>query len=263
MSKARLVMEIVTLLQGTPVDDFARQNLFADGNRVVVKCARTARVEAPDGQACKRAIATALRRYACRRLRAAEPVRRRQSRGRQMRAYCPRRSARRPSLQAGHRHGFAALRLSTTSRGRTCSPTAIAWSSNARVLPASKRPTAKLASGPSPRLCGATPVDDFARQNLFADGNRVVVKCARTARVEAPDGQACKRAIATALRRYSYRFTMAQLLVLSDLSAPALEQLERKAVPGVRERMCDPTSEEARQDAAAAMAVCERLSTDY
>ena len=34
MSKARLVMEIVTLLQGTPVDEFARQNLFADGNRL-------------------------------------------------------------------------------------------------------------------------------------------------------------------------------------------------------------------------------------
>jgi hypothetical protein len=112
-------------------------------------------------------------------------------------------------------------------------------------------------------LLQGTPVDDFARQNLFADGNRVVVKCARTARVETPDGQACKRAIATALRRYSYRFTMAQLLVLADLYATALEQLEPQAVARVRERMCDPTSEEAQRDAAAAMAVCERLSMDY
>ena len=112
-------------------------------------------------------------------------------------------------------------------------------------------------------LLQGTPVDDFARQNLFADGNRVVVKCARTTRVETPDGLACKRAIATALRRYSYRFTMAQLLVLADLYATALEQLEPQAVARVRERMCDPASEEAQRDAAAAMAVCERLSMDY
>ena len=112
-------------------------------------------------------------------------------------------------------------------------------------------------------LLQGTPVDDFVRQNLFADGNRVVVKCARTTRVETPDGLACKRAIATALRRYSYRFTMAQLLVLADLYATALEQLEPQAVARVRERMCDPASEEAQRDAAAAMAVCERLSMDY
>jgi hypothetical protein len=112
-------------------------------------------------------------------------------------------------------------------------------------------------------LLQGTPVDEFARQNLFADGNRVVVRCAHTARIDTPDGQACKRAIATALRRYSYRFTMAQLLVLADLYAGALEQLEPQAVARVRERMCDPTSKEAQRDAAAAMAVCERLSTDY
>ena len=112
-------------------------------------------------------------------------------------------------------------------------------------------------------LLQGTPVDDFARQNLYADGDRVVVKCARAARLETPDGQACKRAIATALRRFSYRFTMAQLLVLADLYATALEQLEPQAVARVRERMCDPASEEARHDAAAAMAVCERLSMDY
>ncbi len=112
-------------------------------------------------------------------------------------------------------------------------------------------------------LLQGTPVDDFARQNLFADGDRVVVKCARTASLDTPDGQACKRAMATALRRYSYRFTMAQLLVLADLYATALEQLEPQAVARVRERMCDPASEEAQRDAAAAMAVCERLSMDY
>ena len=112
-------------------------------------------------------------------------------------------------------------------------------------------------------LLQGTPVDDFARQNLFADGDRVVVKCARTTSLDTPDGQACKRAMATALRRYSYRFTMAQLLVLADLYATALEQLEPQAVARVRERMCDPASEEAQRDAAAAMAVCERLSMDY
>ena len=112
-------------------------------------------------------------------------------------------------------------------------------------------------------LLQGTPVDDFARQNLFAEGDRVVVKCARTTRLDTPEGQACKRAMATALRRYSYRFTMAQLLVLADLYATALEQLEPQAVARVRERMCDTASEEAQRDAAAAMAVCERLSMDY
>ena len=112
-------------------------------------------------------------------------------------------------------------------------------------------------------LLQGTPVDDFARQNLFAEGDRVVVKCARTTRLDTPDGQACKRAIATALRRYSYRLTLAQLQVLADLYATALEQLEPQAVARVRERMCDPASEEAQRDAAAAMAVCERLSMDY
>jgi hypothetical protein len=112
-------------------------------------------------------------------------------------------------------------------------------------------------------LLQGTPVDEFARQNLFADGNRVVVKCARTTSIDNADGQVCKRAIATALRRYSYRFTMTQLLVLADLYATALEQLEPQAVARVRSRMCDPASEESRRDAAAALAVCERLSMDY
>lgn len=112
-------------------------------------------------------------------------------------------------------------------------------------------------------LLQGTPVDDFARQNLSAEGNKVIVKCAATTSIDHPEGQLCKRAMATALRRYSYRFTMAQLLVLADLYATALEQLEPDAVPRVRRRMCDLNSEEARWDSAAAMAVCERLSTDY
>jgi hypothetical protein len=111
-------------------------------------------------------------------------------------------------------------------------------------------------------LLQGTPVDEFARQNLFAEGDRVVVKCARTTSIDSPDGQICKRAMATALRRYSYRFTLAQLLVLADLYATALEQLEPQAVARVRARMA-PVSEEAQRDAAAAMAVCERLSMDY
>jgi hypothetical protein len=69
--------------------------------------------------------------------------------------------------------------------------------------------------------------------------------------------------MATALLRYSYRFTMAELRVLADLYATALEQLEPEAVSRVRSAMCDATSEEARRDAAAARAVCERLAMDY
>lgn len=112
-------------------------------------------------------------------------------------------------------------------------------------------------------LLQGTPVDSFARQNLWAAGDRVVVRCAAARSVASPEGQLCKRAIATALRRYSYRFTGLQLTVLADLYATALEQLEPEAVPLVRRRMCDANSEEARQDAAAARAVCERLSMDF
>ena len=50
---------------------------------------------------------------------------------------------------------------------------------------------------------------------------------------------------------------------LADLYATALEQLEPQAVARVRARMCNPLSEEAQRDAAAALAVCERLSMDY
>jgi hypothetical protein len=112
-------------------------------------------------------------------------------------------------------------------------------------------------------LLQGTPVDAYARQNLGAEGSKVVVRCARSTSLDRPDGQLCKRAMATALRRYSYRFTMAQLVVLADLYATALEQLEPDAVPRVRARMCDADSEEARWDRAAALAVCERLSLDY
>jgi hypothetical protein len=111
-------------------------------------------------------------------------------------------------------------------------------------------------------LLQGTPVDDFARQNLFAEGNKVIVKCALNATVASAAGELCKRSIATALRRYSYRFTSVQMTVLADLYATALEQLEPEAVPAVRKHMCDPTSEEARGDAMAAQAVCERLSSD-
>jgi hypothetical protein len=50
---------------------------------------------------------------------------------------------------------------------------------------------------------------------------------------------------------------------MAELYVSALWQLDPGAVPRVRAQMCDPLSEEAQRDAAAAMAVCERLSTDY
>ena len=109
-------------------------------------------------------------------------------------------------------------------------------------------------------LLQGTPVDEFARQNLFADGDRVVVRCAEATTLATPEGQACKRAIATALIRYSYRLTMAQLAILSDLYVSALQHLEPEALVRVRERMCDATSVEAQRDADAARAVCERVS---
>ena len=112
-------------------------------------------------------------------------------------------------------------------------------------------------------LLQGTPVHDFAQRNLAAMGERVVVRCAQTASIETADGQACKRSIATALLRYSYRFTNAQLRVLVDLYATALEQLDPAAVPRVRARMCDPKSDEAQHDADAAREACERLSMDY
>jgi hypothetical protein len=112
-------------------------------------------------------------------------------------------------------------------------------------------------------LLHGTPVYDFARENLAAEGNKAVVRCARTTTLESPEGQFCKRAMATTLLRYSYRFTMTELRVLADLYATALENLEPGAAARVRGRMCDDASEEAQHDAAAARAVCERLSLDY
>ena len=44
MSKAQIVLQIVMLLQGTPVEDFARDNLFAEGDKVVVTLRRDARM---------------------------------------------------------------------------------------------------------------------------------------------------------------------------------------------------------------------------
>lgn len=66
VSKAEIVLEIVTLLQGTPVGDFARHNFTVEGNRVVVKCALQAELHSHAGQLCKRATATAFQRYSYR-----------------------------------------------------------------------------------------------------------------------------------------------------------------------------------------------------
>lgn len=112
-------------------------------------------------------------------------------------------------------------------------------------------------------LLQGTPLDDFARRNLIADGTRVVVRCAVNTTLSSPEGENCKRSIATALLRYSYRFTKVQLDVLADLYVSAIDHLEPQALVRVRERMCDPTSEETQRDAAAARAVCERLSLDF
>jgi len=56
---------------------------------------------------------------------------------------------------------------------------------------------------------------------------------------------------------------MVQLGVLADLYVSALDLLEPEALVRVRDRMCDPTAEEAQRDAAAARAVCDRLSLDF
>jgi hypothetical protein len=109
-------------------------------------------------------------------------------------------------------------------------------------------------------LLQGTPVGDFARHNFTVDGNQVVVRCAQEARLDTSSGQMCKRAVATALQRYSYRFTAQQLPVLADLYATTLELLEPSAVLSVRDTMCDPASDDAQWDQAAAAAVCERLS---
>lgn len=112
-------------------------------------------------------------------------------------------------------------------------------------------------------LLQGTPLDEFARENLLAQGDKAMVKCAERTTLATAEGIACKRAIATALRRYSYRFTAVQLAVMADLYVSALNQLEPDAIVRVRQHMCDPNSEDARRDAGAAQAVCERLSLDF
>jgi hypothetical protein len=112
-------------------------------------------------------------------------------------------------------------------------------------------------------LLQGTPLDDFARQNFLADGNRAVVRCAMSTTLDTREGQTCKRGVATALRRYSYRFTIVQLGVLAELYVNALNYLEPEALVRVRDRMCDPTSDESRNDPSAASAVCERLAMDF
>jgi hypothetical protein len=110
-------------------------------------------------------------------------------------------------------------------------------------------------------LLQGTPVAEFARDNFAVENNRVVVRCA-TARLQSQSGQLCKRAVATVMQRYSYRFTSLQLPVVADLFATALEQLEPDAVVRVRATVCDAGSADAAWDPAAARAVCERLSKD-
>jgi hypothetical protein len=111
-------------------------------------------------------------------------------------------------------------------------------------------------------LLQGTPVGEFARHNFTVHNERALVRCAKAELLGTSAGEFCKRATATALQRYSYRFTAIQLAVLADLFVAALEELEPAAVPRVRQRMCDATSDDAVWDAAAARAVCERLSKD-
>jgi hypothetical protein len=66
MSKAEIVAEIVLLLQGTPVADFARANFITDGDRPSVRCAASTTLASPEGELCKSGIVTAYRRYSYR-----------------------------------------------------------------------------------------------------------------------------------------------------------------------------------------------------
>lgn len=112
-------------------------------------------------------------------------------------------------------------------------------------------------------LLQGTPLDDFARQNFATRGENAVVLCAANSSLSTPEGTVCKAGVATALRRYSYRFTQMQIEVLAELYVDALDRLEPASLARVRDHMCDPMSEAAERDAAAARAVCERLSLDY
>ncbi|MGE0851919.1 MAG: hypothetical protein AB7O44_20250 [Hyphomicrobiaceae bacterium] len=67
MGKAQIVVEIVLMLQGTDLGDFARQNLAVDAaDRPVVHCALTTTLATAEGQSCKTNIVTALRGYSYR-----------------------------------------------------------------------------------------------------------------------------------------------------------------------------------------------------
>lgn len=112
-------------------------------------------------------------------------------------------------------------------------------------------------------LLQGTPLDDFARRNFAMHDGSAVVLCATSSNLSTPEGAVCKSGVAKALRRYSYRFTKAQIDVLAELYVNALDHLEPDALARVRDHMCDPMSEAAERDAAAARAVCERLSLDY
>ena len=66
MGKAHIVLEIVLLLQDSPLGDFARQNLAVNFDRPVVRCALITSLETVEGQTCKTSIVTALRGYSYR-----------------------------------------------------------------------------------------------------------------------------------------------------------------------------------------------------
>jgi hypothetical protein len=63
MGKAKIVLEIVLLLQGTDLGNFARENLTVSGDRPVVLCALNTTLPTVEGQACKIDIIAALRGY--------------------------------------------------------------------------------------------------------------------------------------------------------------------------------------------------------
>ena len=112
-------------------------------------------------------------------------------------------------------------------------------------------------------LLQGTPLDDFARQNFAVDGSKAIVRCALESSLGTAAGETCKRSAATALRRYSYRFTMPQLSVLAELYVHALDHLEPGALVRVRSQMCNPDSKDSHRDSDAARAVCERVSQDF
>ena len=112
-------------------------------------------------------------------------------------------------------------------------------------------------------LLQGTPLDDFARDNFAIVSEQAVVRCASTTTLPSEAGVVCKRSVATALRRYSYLFTMPQLNTLAELFVYALDHLEPEALARVREQMCDTNADESRRDGDAARAVCLRLSQDF